>query len=109
MSSAAPPRVEETLARYAALISAALREYLSAGAPAVDLYDLVREYPNRAGKGLRGALLLAACQAFGGRARDALAPALAVEMLHNAFLVHDDIEDASRLRRGALTLHEPTA
>jgi geranylgeranyl diphosphate synthase type II len=106
MTSAASPRVEETLAGYAVLISGAVREYLKDGAPAVDLYDLVREYPNRAGKGLRGALLLATCQAFGGRARDALAPALAIELLHNAFLVHDDVEDASRSRRGTWTLHE---
>jgi geranylgeranyl diphosphate synthase type II len=94
------------LAGYAELTFAAVREYLSDGAPAVDLYDLVREYPNRGGKGLRGSLLLATCQAFGGRARDALAPALALELLHNAFLVHDDVEDASRSRRGGSTLHE---
>src|SRR4051812_47045236 len=106
MTSAHPIQAEETLARYAELISAAVRKYLDNGAPAADLYDLVREYPNRAGKGLRGALLLATCQAFGGQARDALAPALAVELLHNAFLVHDDVEDASRSRRGASTLHE---
>ena len=30
---------------------------------------------------------------------------LAIELLHNAFLVHDDIEDASLLRRGEPTLH----
>jgi geranylgeranyl diphosphate synthase type II len=106
MRAADPTGAEETLAGYADLISAAIREYLTDGAPAVDLYDLVREYPNRAGKGLRSALLLATCQAFGGRARDALAPALALELLHNAFLVHDDVEDASRSRRGASTLHE---
>ena len=26
-------------------------------------------------------------------------------MLHNAFLVHDDIEDGSELRRGVATMH----
>ena len=30
---------------------------------------------------------------------------MAIELLHNAFLVHDDIEDASLLRRGEPTLH----
>ena len=30
---------------------------------------------------------------------------VAIELLHNAFLVHDDIEDASLLRRGEPTLH----
>ena len=33
------------------------------------------------------------------------ASATAIEMLHNAFLVHDDIEDESELRRGLPTMH----
>jgi geranylgeranyl diphosphate synthase type II len=36
---------------------------------------------------------------------DALPSATAIEMLHNAFLVHDDIEDESDLRRGMPTMH----
>ena len=31
--------------------------------------------------------------------------ATAIEMLHNAFLVHDDVEDESELRRGQPTMH----
>ncbi len=53
----------------------------------------------------RPALCLATCRAFGGDASDALASATAIEMLHNAFLVHDDIEDESDLRRGLPTMH----
>ncbi len=64
------------------------------------------DYPLRAGKGLRPALCLATCQAFGGRVEQALPSAVALEMFHNAFLVHDDIEDASLHRRGARTMHE---
>jgi geranylgeranyl diphosphate synthase type II len=36
----------------------------------------------------------------------ALRAAVALEMLHNAFLIHDDVEDRSTLRRGRPTLHE---
>ena len=50
--------------------------------------------------------MLASCQAFGGSVQEALGPAVAIELLHNAFLIHDDIEDESRLRRGRPTLHE---
>lgn len=69
------------------------------------LYKLVRDYPKRGGKGLRGALALATCEALGGRERDSLNSAVAIELFHNAFLIHDDLQDDSLLRRGAPTMH----
>jgi geranylgeranyl diphosphate synthase type II len=68
------------------------------------LYRLVRSYPSRPGKALRPALCLATCAAFGGREEDALGAAVAIELIHNAFLVHDDIADGSERRRGRPTL-----
>ena len=68
------------------------------------LYDLVADYPFREGKGLRPAICLAACRAVGGRTDQALRSATALELFHNAFLVHDDVEDASDFRRGRTTL-----
>src|SRR5690606_32722077 len=55
-------------------------------------------------KGLRPALCLAACRAMGGRTDQALGSATALELFHNAFLVHDDVEDGSEFRRGAVTM-----
>jgi geranylgeranyl diphosphate synthase type II len=66
--------------------------------PAVD-------YLGRGGKALRPALCLATCEAFGGDPDQALPSAAAIELLHTAFLVHDDVEDDSDLRRGEPTLH----
>ncbi|MEX0863248.1 MAG: polyprenyl synthetase family protein [Acidimicrobiia bacterium] len=63
------------------------------------------EYLGRRGKGLRPALCLATCQAFGGSVAEAMPSAAAIELLHTAFLVHDDVEDDSDLRRGEPTLH----
>jgi len=100
-----PAPVRSVLARYAELTRDAMAPYLAAGEPACYLYDLVRDYPARPGKGIRPALLLATCQAVGGTLRAGLPVAVAVELLHNAFLVHDDIEDGSVRRRGAPTLH----
>lgn len=73
--------------------------------PQQHLYAPLSSYLSRTGKGIRPALCLATCRAFGGDASEALASATAIEMLHNAFLVHDDIEDESELRRGLPTMH----
>jgi geranylgeranyl diphosphate synthase type II len=73
--------------------------------PRAALYNLIRDYPRRGGKGLRATLCMATCGAFGGRSEDALRTAAAIEMFHNAFLIHDDIEDESISRRGASCLH----
>ncbi|MFC7530841.1 polyprenyl synthetase family protein [Actinoplanes sp. GCM10030250] len=70
------------------------------------LYDQLEVYPFREGKGLRPAILLSACRSVGGWTEQAIVSATAVELFHNAFLVHDDIEDGSELRRGLVTLPE---
>jgi geranylgeranyl diphosphate synthase type II len=75
-------------------------------APRADLYDLMRKYITREGKGLRPTLTIATCMALGGRMEDAVRAASALEMFHNGFLVHDDIADESTHRRGEPTLHE---
>ena len=58
------------------------------------------------GKRIRPMLLLTACQAFGGDAKNALGPAAAVEVFHNFSLVHDDIIDEADIRRGEPTVHK---
>jgi geranylgeranyl diphosphate synthase type II len=70
------------------------------------LYDLLADYPFREGKGLRPAICLAACRAVGGVTDQARVSAAALELFHNAFLIHDDVEDGSQFRRGAVTLFE---
>jgi geranylgeranyl diphosphate synthase type II len=70
------------------------------------LYDLLADYPFREGKGLRPAICFAACRAAGGRTEQALLSSTALELFHNAFLLHDDVEDGSQFRRGQVTLFE---
>ena len=61
------------------------------------LYELMRDYPLRGGKALRPALCIAVCRALGGYLESVLRTAAAIELYHNAFLVHDDVEDRSEL------------
>jgi geranylgeranyl diphosphate synthase type II len=69
------------------------------------LYDLMLEYPLRLGKAFRPSLCIATCRALGGRIQDVLRSAAVIELYHNAFLIHDDVEDGSLMRRGYPTLH----
>jgi geranylgeranyl diphosphate synthase type II len=97
--------VDRMLETYGGRTRDALRDYLPTGSPGDYLYDLVADYPRRGGKMLRPSLCIAAARAFGASEEDALPSAVAIELLHNAILIHDDIEDASEQRRGQPTLH----
>ena len=69
------------------------------------LYTMMRDYPSRAGKGLRPGLLLIFNRAFNGNDEIALNTAAALELFQNWIVIHDDIEDQSDLRRGLPALH----
>lgn len=60
------------------------------------------------GKRLRPILLLAACEAAGGKIKNALPAASAVEMIHTYSLIHDDLPamDNDDFRRGKPTSHK---
>ncbi|NDJ84358.1 MAG: polyprenyl synthetase family protein [Chloroflexi bacterium] len=56
------------------------------------------------GKQIRPLLALLSCGASGGDPQNALPLAIAIELLHNFSLIHDDIMDVSDLRRGRETV-----
>ncbi len=56
------------------------------------------------GKRLRPRILVAVAETEGAESADAFAAAVAVELLHNFSLVHDDIEDRDEMRHGRPTL-----
>lgn len=97
--------VPTVLREYGAATRARMAAYLPRHEPRRHLYDLVADYPRRGGRALRPSLCIATARAFGRPVEDALCTAVAIEMLHNALLVHDDIEDGSEQRRGQPTLH----
>jgi geranylgeranyl diphosphate synthase, type II len=97
--------VPAILREYGAMTRALLRDYLPKCEPRRQLYDLVADYPLRGGKMMRSSLCIATASAFGVPSQDALECAVSIELLHNALLIHDDIEDGSEQRRGRATLH----
>ena len=70
------------------------------------LYEPISYILSLGGKRMRPALLLMACDLFGGNVEAAIPPALAIEVFHNFSLMHDDIMDNAPLRRGKATVHE---
>jgi geranylgeranyl diphosphate synthase type II len=97
--------VARALSEYGAATRVALAHYLRRRDPSRHLYGLTADYPRRGGRMLRPSLCIATARVFGASLDDTVRTAAAIELLHNAFLVHDDIEDDSESRRGEPTLH----
>ena len=100
---ASVPDVTDRLRHYRDLVAPAIQQCLPTSEPRRYLYDPIRSYLDRAGKGLRPALCLATCAAFGGNTDRALISGAALEVLHNAFLIHDasrtEVSSAETSRR----------
>jgi geranylgeranyl pyrophosphate synthase len=66
----------------------------------------LEEYLSRGGKYLRPGLLFSTVKAYEVKdPEDAIWACISLSFDHNWFLIHDDIEDNSRLRRGKPCLH----
>ncbi len=87
-------------------VDTALEEFFKQGPEIPNLSDAARysmglDVVDRKlrGKRIRPVLCLLACESLGGTAEKAMPFALASEIMHNFFLVHDDIEDEDKVRR----------
>lgn len=101
--------MRENFDEYKDMINDYLLDYL----PSIDtkssvLYDAMKYSLMAGGKRLRSVLLLAACEFAGGKAKDALPYACAIEYIHTYSLIHDDLPamDNDDLRRGMPTNHK---
>jgi len=100
-----PQLVPKILRQYGDITRIALKQYLPAGHPSRYFYDPLSDYPLRGGKMMRSSICIANARVFGAGLNDALCSAVAIELLHNALLIHDDIQDGSEIRRGRPALH----
>ncbi len=82
-----------------------MREFLDFGEPK-ELYDASYHLIKAGGKRLRPVLTLLSCEAIGKDWKPILPSAIAIELIHNFTLIHDDIMDRDEYRRGVPTVHK---
>jgi geranylgeranyl diphosphate synthase type II len=99
--------VAQLLAEHRQLIDSELDRAVQLAAPE-QLFRSMRYSLLAGGKRLRPTLCLAVCTAGGGTVASALPTAIALEMLHTATLIHDDLPvmDDDDFRRGRPTNHK---
>ncbi|MFN7160028.1 MAG: polyprenyl synthetase family protein [Candidatus Gracilibacteria bacterium] len=74
--------------------------------PYPEEYHYLKSYILEGGKQVRPLLFLEACSIWGGTINEqTLHIASGIELIHNFFLIHDDIMDNDEMRRDKLTLH----
>lgn len=66
---------------------------------------VIATYLERKGKQIRPIMVLLSAKLLGNVSRKVIEGAVAVELLHNASLIHDDVVDDTRLRRDAATIN----
>src|SRR3989440_822894 len=88
-----------------ALVEARIRESIRTEEPL--LHDIARYVIEAGGKRIRPMVTLLAFRALGGTdAAQAIDLAAALELIHSATLIHDDINDGGEMRRGRLTAYK---
>lgn len=95
--------IDESIKTHGAKINQLLRELIPPHKKDC-LSEPIWHHMNTGGKRVRPAICLITCEALGGDPRDAIHFALAVEAMHNMFLMHDDIEDGDTVRRDQPTV-----
>jgi len=106
------PELPLVLSRYKDVLDLALKDAISDRR--IFLYDMLRycmgwsdaygaPLETKKGKGIRPSLCLFTCDALGGDIEKALPAAVALELIHNFSLIHDEIQDSDEIRH-----HRPT-
>ena len=100
---------EQYFKRHLVLIEKELRHFmLMRQARPLSIHKAMQYAVFTGGKRFRPVLALSACEACGGKPKDAILAALAIELIHTYSLVHDDLPalDNDAMRRGKPTCHK---
>ncbi len=94
---------KDTIYKYREIVESHLKDvYLSGPENMVETSNFVM---SAKGKRIRPILTMLSCDALGGNVKQSIDVAIAIELLHNFTLVHDDIMDGDNLRHGQPTVH----
>jgi len=96
-------KIEDKIKAYGEKIDTLLRETIPSNKDDY-LSEPIWHHLSTGGKRIRPAICLLTCEALGGNTENAIPFALAVEILHNMLLMHDDIEDGDTVRRDKPTV-----
>jgi len=87
------------------MVGELIKQQLTTSARSRDISELLEHISNRSGKMIRPGLVLLAGQCCGKITDEHISVAAIVEMMHNATLLHDDVIDEGKQRRGLPTIN----
>ncbi len=104
--------MKEVISKRAKIVNDAIWKFCKIREPK-ELYEASYHLIRAGGKRIRPVLTLLCCEAIGKDWKAIIPSAVAIELIHNFTLIHDDIMDRDDYRRGVKTVHklfgEPTA
>lgn len=98
-------KYEHKYSDYKDIINKKLDNFIEKKNPS-GIYEPLKYILSGGGKRVRPVLLILSAEAAGASFRKAFNAALAIELLHNFTLIHDDIMDNADTRRGKMTIHK---
>lgn len=95
--------IQHTMSSELGEMNAIIHRYLATDSPLMN--EVVTTYLRTKGKQIRPLLVILSAKMLGRVNDHVLYAAAALEMLHNATLIHDDVVDDTRTRRGRATIN----
>lgn len=95
--------IQQTLAPELAQLNELISATLTS--PNALMNRVVETYLERKGKQIRPVMVILSARLLGGVNENVIKGAVAVELLHNASLIHDDVVDDTKTRRDAQTIN----
>lgn len=95
--------IQQTISTELRMLNDRIRSVLAS--PNLLMNEIVENYLKTKGKQIRPILVLLSARLFGEINENAISAGAAVELLHNASLIHDDVVDETKLRRNEPTIN----